>query len=525
MCLCVPGDFDLESSGAETLKVESMRKFWNNPNLLLACIVLLGLLLRLPGLHSKPLWYDEAFSVLFSRTGLSGILYGTLSIVDGTAADIHPPLYYGILSGWMNIFGQNAIVVRLLSLVIGIGVILLAWKINTDLFGSPAGLLGALLISISPFQIHYAQEARMYALLSFFLLAATLCLIHGMRKSTLWKWALFGVFCAAGMYTHVLAVFFLFPLALIPILTRKWKIIPYLLGGLCVGLLLYFPWLLNLPAMVSKVEQAYWISKPGFTTVLQVLISFVTDLPLPGGWLPAAVFLTVLVTILGVYRTIAAIRLKLESAKTGAWLAYLAFVPILLTFIVSQWRPVLIPRVMIPAGTIFLLWIAWVIIGTQMPKIVSVITGSVLVLGMILGMWAHYRYDGFPYAPFQEVNQSLETKLSSDGVIVHSNKLSMLPAHYYNPDLPHAYLADPPGSGSDTLAIPTQEVLGLFAEDDIQEITEGRDQVLFVMFTREINEYRLQGLVEHPQLAWLGAQYRELSIETWGDLSIYVFEK
>jgi uncharacterized membrane protein len=512
--------------GVIRVSAAQIRQLIKDQKLQITMIVFLGIFLRLPGLGSRPLWYDEAFSVLFSRTGLSGILYGTLAIVEGAAADIHPPLYYGLLNVWMDAFGQSVVSIRSLSLLLGIGVILLAWRVNTDLFGPTSGLVGAFLVAIAPFQIHYAQEARMYMLMNLILLGATLSMIRGLRNPTWWIWGLYGLLCAVGMYTHVIAAAYILPLSLIPLFTKKrWKVLPYLAASILIALVLYLPWLIRLPSMISKVEQAYWIPKPGVTALLQVLISFVTDLPIPGMWLTGALFLTLLITALAGYRTIAAIRGNLEHSSNGVWLAYLSFTPILMGFLVSQWRPVLIPRVVITSGTIFLLWIAWALTATEMPRIVSLFAGVLLVVGMFMGWIAHYQYDGFPYAPFQQMNRSLQAELEPDGIILHSNKLTMLPSHYYDPGLPHTYMADTPGSASDTLALPTQEVIGLFAEDDIQAAVGNSNRVLFVIFAREIDEYRELGYNKHPYLGWLQDNFHQRQTQTWGDLAVYAFEK
>ena len=61
-------------------------------------------------------------------------------------------------------------------------------------------------------------------------------------------------------------------------------------------------------------------------------------------------------------------------------------------------------------------------------------------------------------------------------VIVHSNKLTFLPTHYYDRSLPQDFVADEPGSPSDTLAYPTQQALGLFATSDIATATLGHEQ-------------------------------------------------
>ena len=57
----------------------------------LIAIFILAIILRMNSLSARPLWYDEAFSILYSEKGLRAMVYGTLAPVNGVASDIHPP--------------------------------------------------------------------------------------------------------------------------------------------------------------------------------------------------------------------------------------------------------------------------------------------------------------------------------------------------------------------------------------------------------------------------------------------------
>ena len=101
----------------------------------------------------------------------------------------------------------------------------------------------------------------------------------------------------------------------------------------------------------------------------------------------------------------------------------------------------------------------------------------------------------------------------------------MLPAPYDDPSLPHKYLQDPPGSGSDTLAYPTQEVLGLFAEEDPISAVGKAGEVYLVVFEREIIDYERLGYVQHPAIMSLAASYRVRDIMMWEDLLLFSLER
>jgi hypothetical protein len=118
----------------------------------------------------------------------------------------------------------------------------------------------------------------------------------------------------------------------------------------------------------------------------------------------------------------------------------------------------------------------------------------------------------------------LSQRLQPGDRIVHSNKLTFLSMLYYDRDLPQTFVADPPGSASDTLAAPTQQMLGVAAEPDVATAAAGADRVWYVIFDREIAEYETLGQRSPPGLAWLENHYREAGVGRFGDLSVYEFE-
>src|SRR5689334_2792029 len=89
----------------------------------LLVILLIALALRLITISSRNLWYDEAFTVLLSEKGLSAMLYGTLTTVNGAAAEAHPLLFYVLLNGWMHLFGQSVFTIRLFSVLLSLATI------------------------------------------------------------------------------------------------------------------------------------------------------------------------------------------------------------------------------------------------------------------------------------------------------------------------------------------------------------------------------------------------------------------
>jgi 4-amino-4-deoxy-L-arabinose transferase-like glycosyltransferase len=489
----------------------------------LILIFLVALLVRLPGIGSRPFWYDEAFSVLFSSQGPSAMAYGTLTQEAGVAADIHPLGYYTLLWLWGKAFGASPIAIRSLSLLLGLGIVGLGYLLASRLFGRKVAVLSAWMLAFAPFQVHYAQEARMYALLALILLAATLTYWHCLQDRGYWSWILFAVLAAAAMYVHNLAALFLFCLALTPLLLRRWRDLGKTALSALAAVVLYLPWLVQLPSQLARVNWAYWIPRPELIELVRTLLVFTTGLPLPDWGLSIALFLAILIVATGLWTTLRALRPAKPAGRRAAWILGLSGGPVVLMFLISQIQPVYLDRAMLPAGVMFMIWLAWTIEESSLPAIarrgVLVATG----FAFVLGLGSFYIYRGFPYAPFDAVNQSLHEGLSTNEVVLHSNKITVIPAVYDDPTLDHEYLADPPGSGSDTLAIATQEVLGLFAHADVEQAVGDAAGVWFIIFPREIDDYSRQGVEEHPALTWLQAEFDLDEVTSYGDLDVYHF--
>ncbi|MFQ5343893.1 MAG: glycosyltransferase family 39 protein, partial [Anaerolineae bacterium] len=124
---------------------------------LLWAILLLALGLRVFQLDGQSLWYDEGTSVALAGRGLG-------NITRSAAADIHPPFYYYLLHGWTALVGFSPTAVRSLSALIGTILVALTWVLGRQLFGPTVGLTAAFLAAVSPFQVYYSQETRMYIL-------------------------------------------------------------------------------------------------------------------------------------------------------------------------------------------------------------------------------------------------------------------------------------------------------------------------------------------------------------------------
>ncbi len=488
----------------------------------LALLLGVALLVRLPGLIEKPLWYDEAFSVLFASKGLRAMLQGSISAQSSLASDVHPPLYYAVLSGWQLIFGEGPASARMLSVLLGMGVLTVASLLAQRLFGGRLGLVAGWLLALSPFQVHYAQEVRMYVLLALLLLTASYFYWDMLDSARRWSWVGFGLCAALAQYTHNLAVLYLLPLSATGLFLRDWRVLRQTAAGGLLALAIYSPWLVTLIAQLASIERSYWIPPPGAESVIRTLLVYVTGLPLPAWSLPIALFSAIFVLLTASIGTYQALRRRQKAGWRGAWLAYLALAPILFMLLASLWRPVYLDRALLPAGAAFLLWIAWALARsplTRWPALRWTAVG-ILAANLLFGLVSFYTYRGFPYAPFREALDEIDQQRGPGEVVLHSNKLTALPSFYYAPGIPQHYLRDAPLSGSDTLHPATQRVLGHLASESVDRVVAGAEGVWLLIFERELEEYQQQGTAEHPVLVELGAEFHLESSTAWGELQV-----
>ena len=219
---------------------------------IVALVVLTAVLaggVRLAGLTRESLFVDETFSARFSTLEVDRVL-------DLTARDVHPPLYYLGLASWRGFFGDTVWDLRAYSVLwslIGLGALALLAK---DLAGGKEALLVVIALAVvHPLDVYFAQTARMYSqLAALSTLAAWLLwrwMISVVDEDRLSKWSKWAVAYAATavlmIYTHYLGAVVLVTQGIFALgyfaFTRRWSC----LGGylVCAGLsaAAFLPWI------------------------------------------------------------------------------------------------------------------------------------------------------------------------------------------------------------------------------------------------------------------------------------------
>ncbi|MFQ5436394.1 MAG: glycosyltransferase family 39 protein, partial [Anaerolineae bacterium] len=168
-------------------------------------ILLLAFGLRLYRLDFQSIWWDEGHSILMASAPVAQI--PTLP-----GMDVHPPGYFVALHGWMALAGRSEFALRYLSVVFSLLGVAMLIRFGRAMGGRGAGKMAGLLAALSPFYVAYAQEVRMYAMVTFFAAAGVWFLWRlvvrpdGRSKTLLAGYVLT---TAASLYTHYFTLFLL----------------------------------------------------------------------------------------------------------------------------------------------------------------------------------------------------------------------------------------------------------------------------------------------------------------------------
>ena len=166
-------------------------------------LVMAAAAIRFLHLASKPLWFDECFSVEVARIRGSDFLH----LLWWREANM--ALYYVLLRIWLSInhhYGQSPFVIRSLSVLIAAATLPAIYWLAGLLYDRRVALIAGALFTFNAYSVRYAQEARSYAL---FLLLATLSsgfLISFLREPTRRKWLGYVIVSILAVYAHFYAL-------------------------------------------------------------------------------------------------------------------------------------------------------------------------------------------------------------------------------------------------------------------------------------------------------------------------------
>jgi 4-amino-4-deoxy-L-arabinose transferase-like glycosyltransferase len=329
---------------------------------LLAALILAGFALRIYRIDTQSLWYDEGFSIALARSSLA-------EAIAWTAQDVHPPLYYLLLHFWIRACGDAALATRLFSLLVSVAAIPVFYHLARRAMSGTTGLAAALLATISPFYVYYAQETRMYALVTLLTLLSSYLLLRLATeeamppKRRLHLWIGFAALSVAAIYTHYFSFFVLAFQGLYYLLSwlrrngRARDLVPALLatGAMCIA---YLPWLPTLLARYASDTGYFGGSMAPQESISRILASFSAGdtFPRSAAIQVAQVYLALMVV--GVALRTYRIRKGRESKQSGGGWAFVVMyllIPLASIALLYYFRPKASSRYAMVASPPFLI--------------------------------------------------------------------------------------------------------------------------------------------------------------------------
>lgn len=338
-------------------------------------VLVLGIALRILFIWVPPLWYDENFTVILMRLPWD-------RMIAATAGDVHPPLWY--IVEWLAFHTHTWPVwtARLWSLSFSCLSLYAFWLIMREMIiPQPVRAVAFVLMAILPMQIWYAQEARMYALLEFLVLAA-------LYNALLKRWWRFTIAAALMLYTQNYGWFYLASIWLV-ILVRYRRDIYRMTTHCILAALAFLPWIsvmLKQAHTLGSRERMFWDSIGG---ILTTLVSLFYGPDLDDHWMVASCVMAFIAIILGLWYVARSIH------PFKASVLVMAFGPMLMVSIIAVlWQPILLFRPLIGCTPFLYLVTAWPVDQLKRmqstPRNIAIAYASLLVVPLLVASLVHY---------------------------------------------------------------------------------------------------------------------------------------
>jgi hypothetical protein len=422
-------------------------------------LVAAGAVLRLYLLGSKSIWLDEAFSIAMGQRGWLNLLHKVV------LADTHPPLYYLVLKFWM-IPGVGEAWVRMLSALFSIAAIPVMYALVAMLYDDKRiGLVGATILAFSPFQVWYAQEARMYAMLTFLVLLSAYFFFRALQTGERRDWIGYVVATLLALYTDNGAIWYVATISIFYLVSMNrfpGKPMDWFLSNAAIGLL-YIPWLPFFLEQARQVTESFWLPAPTFSTVLGTFLDFHSFN------FPSTELSLLYMAFIFVWVTIVPAR-EWQRRLASMWL----FVPMATSLLISLRQPIFLSRNLIAASLGYYLLIAGTIWRFHSKRATLALLLPLVAMNLVsigYNAWWEHKEDWRAVAGY--VARSAQKKPA--GIIIFIPRYVELPFYYYFKD--YNLTIDTQGyPGDESLLHPQPKEVA-----DIAKVLEGHPYVWLVV--------------------------------------------
>jgi len=491
-----------------SLSLPALRRAWSLAGL--PVLLFASLLLRLYRLGVHDFWFDEVYSAAYAFSPWS---------------HWNAPLYWDLLHFWIKIAGISEISLRLPSVLFGLLSTAAVFFLGEKLFNRKTAFLAAVLITLSPFQIWYAQEARDYGMVVFLGILSSYVLFTEAPRNRFRGWLAFSLVSLAGIYTNYFYIFllaaqFLYVLCVFRSCAYK----AFLSFSFVAGLFaLYASRFLSRFLFVSK---GFWVPIPGWRS-LKILFqnywvgyngtAFLYGL----SWFMTLFFLGALFFVI----------FRVREKRPGIiFCLFLLMLPLGAVFLFSKFFfPIFLPRGLLLFSPYFFLLIACA--ATALPRKIAITAVCISIATLCWGTKLYFEDRLYPLEeyhlgvyqkkPVRTIVRFLESQVGEGEIIVLTN-VSLMPGidFYAKRKVPLLHLFFPQIRGS-IWERPVQETS---VNIPVQKITEFEFKRMWVLSS----DWGRTGKLDENSSkvkTWLDSHLKLISSRELDGLWIYCYER
>lgn len=390
------------------------RKTW----LILTAVLIIATAIRLYGIGSESLWFDEAFSVYHAQQSLAHIV---------TLPDTTPPLYLVILHFFIKIFSTEEFWVRLPSVIFGVLSVMFIYLLAKKFFNQKVGIYAALILAFSSYHIYYSQEARAYTLLYFLSLASMYFFVEYLKSEKKKEGFYYLIFTVLLLYSHIYAIFLVLTQNIVFIFlkakqsdwisrTKKWFILQF------TAFVLFIPWILIPLGQSEELKSSMWITKKHLINLFFVPLGF------SGGILLGVIYTSLFVY--GLYDIIRKRKTLLMQQKNISlllilWMTIPVIIPVGYTLFIS---PIFIPRYIMYCSIPF-----FIIIGYTIDNLKPTTKYIALAIAILISLsYITAQVEKVEKYPWQSISNYVDSIKEPHDIIIIDYGYNLLPFLYYH---------------------------------------------------------------------------------------------
>ncbi len=377
--------------------------------ILLVIILLLGFCFRFTNLESKVFWVDEVSTAvrasgytipevtndliqqgivdrkaLFSYQRLSPDKTFRDSFNALTKSPEHAPLYFLLIRVWMHLWGDSISIIRSFSACISLLVFPSLYWLCQELFGRRlVSWLAIMLMSVSPFYVAYAQEARPYSLWTVAILLMSASFLRAIKLNNKQSWILYSFSLIIGFYTSLFSLYVAFfqGIYLLTLSKKRLKVSKNYVLFSIISLVAFIPWILIIINNINLLHKNTSWMRGNFSIPDLIAVYIGTnllifgDLPISQDSNPihtAGALITITIF------TFAAIKVsstwKKKPAKFDLWLTIISSILLLSNYIYLDWITIIGALVALCILSLSVYSIYYLIVNTKRDRWLFIIT-------------------------------------------------------------------------------------------------------------------------------------------------------